>query len=29
LKVVTVKIFCKELGNDEHHWMDSATNFIL
>ena len=28
LKFVTVTIFCKELGDDDHHWMDSAMNFI-
>jgi len=24
-----VKTFFKELGNDDHHWMDRAVNFIL
>ena len=26
---MTIKIFCKELGNDDQHWMDRAVNFIL
>jgi len=29
LEFVAVKNFCKELGNDDHHWMDRAVNFIF